>query len=151
MSPPETLFFLSYALGYAESIGATYIAIGAVGDESVTTMMPDCEPEYFEAFERMANLATKSTMEDGRYIRILTPIIDMLHEDVYKKGLELGVDFGKTLSCYNPTRIIYACGVCDACILRKKGFKQANIKDPTVYIKSRKPRRINASERKTFS
>ena len=131
--PARNTIFLSYALGWAEIVGANYIGIGAVGDKSVTTMMPDCEPEYFEAFERMANLATKAAMEDGKRIQILTPIIDMLHEDVYKKGLELGIDLWDTISCYDPISRVLACGRCDACILRKKGFELAGLQDRTRY------------------
>lgn len=131
--PARNTIFLSYALGFAETRGANYIAVGAVGDESETTMMPDCEPAYFEAFEVMANLATKASMQDGQRIRIITPLINMQKDEVFKKGVELGVPFKYTLTCYDPISRVLACGQCDACIIRKDGFKKAGIQDPTSY------------------
>ena len=92
---------------------------------------PDCRPEYIESFERMANLATKFTQEDKK-IMIHTPLIDLKKSEIILKGNQLGIDYGITHSCYDPSNT-GACGLCDACVLRKKGFEDANITDPTIY------------------
>jgi len=128
--PARNTVFLSIALAYAEAIGAGDIYIGAnVLDYSG---YPDCRPEYLEAFERMAALATKAGVE-GQPIRIHAPLIRMTKAEIIKKGMELGVDYGLTRSCYDPDPEGRACGRCDSCLLRKKGFAEAGVPDPTAY------------------
>jgi 7-cyano-7-deazaguanine synthase len=123
---------LSFALGWAEVIGATDIFIGVNALDY--SGYPDCRPEFIEAFEKMANLATKVGVE-GKSFRIHTPLIDLTKGQIIKKGVELGVDYGRTHSCYDPTPEGLACGSCDTCLLRKKGFTDAGVADPTRYIK----------------
>jgi len=128
--PARNTVFLSIALAYAEAIGAGDIYIGAnVLDYSG---YPDCRPEYLEAFERMAALATKAGVE-GTPVRIHAPLIRMTKAEIIKKGMELGVDYGLTRSCYDPDPEGRACGRCDSCLLRKKGFAEAGVPDPTAY------------------
>lgn len=128
--PARNTIFLSFALGYAETLGATDIFIGAnVLDYSG---YPDCRPEYIKAFEDMANLATKAGVEGTARIHIHTPLIDMTKADIIKKGLSLGVDYGLTISCYDPTPEGGQCGECDACQLRAKGFVEAGLADPAT-------------------
>jgi len=95
---------------------------------------PDCRPEYIEAFEAMANLAIKAAVEGKMRIRIRTPLIKMTKAEIIRKGVDLGVDYRLTHSCYDPSPAGKACGQCDSCLLRKKGFKEAGILDPTVYL-----------------
>jgi 7-cyano-7-deazaguanine synthase len=125
--PARNTVFLSIALAYAEAIGAGDIFIGAnVLDYSG---YPDCRPEYLAAFEKMAALATKAGVE-GAPIRIHAPLIRMTKAEIIKKGMALGVDYGLTRSCYDPDAEGRACGRCDACLLRKKGFEEAGVGDP---------------------
>jgi 7-cyano-7-deazaguanine synthase len=121
--------FLSMSAAIAEKEGASAISIGVVEEDS--SGYPDCRPEYIESFERMANLATKFTQEDKK-IMIHTPLIDLKKSEIILKGNQLGIDYGITHSCYDPSNT-GACGLCDACVLRKKGFEDANITDPTIY------------------
>ena len=131
--PARNTIFLSIALGYAETVGANYIFIGANAVDY--SGYPDCRPEYFEAFEKMANLATKSTVE-GSPIKIFAPLQNMTKSEIIQKGKELGLDYSLTISCYDPSATGQACGSCESCLLRKKGFIEAGIEDPTDYFKS---------------
>ncbi|MEK7851915.1 MAG: 7-cyano-7-deazaguanine synthase QueC [Deltaproteobacteria bacterium] len=127
--PARNIIFLSFALAYAETIGASDIFIGVnVLDYSG---YPDCRPEFIEAYEKMANLGTKAGVE-GKRFNIHTPLIRMTKAEIIKKGLELGVDYSITHSCYDPTPEGLPCGECDSCILRKKGFAEAGMKDPLI-------------------
>ncbi|MBN1290477.1 MAG: 7-cyano-7-deazaguanine synthase QueC [Candidatus Latescibacteria bacterium] len=128
--PARNTIFLSYALGWAEVIGAHDIFIGVNAIDY--SGYPDCRPEFIKAFENMANLATKEGVE-GRYFTIHTPLIAMTKADIIRKGYDLGVDFSLTHSCYDPAPDGKACGGCDSCLLRKKGFNEAGIPDPTKY------------------
>lgn len=129
--PARNTIFLSFALALAEKIETGHIFFGAnILDYSG---YPDCRSEYIEAFERMANLATKAGVEGKSRIKIHTPLIHMTKAEIIKKGLELGVDYSLTWSCYDPTPEGLACGLCDSCQLRLKGFKEAGIKDPIPY------------------
>jgi 7-cyano-7-deazaguanine synthase len=128
--PARNTIFLSYALAWAEVLGASDIFIGVNAVDY--SGYPDCRPEYVEAFERMANLATKAAVEGKINIQIRTPIIRMTKAQIIQRGIELGVDYSMTHSCYDPTPEEKACGQCDSCILRKKGFNEAGIKDPAA-------------------
>ncbi len=130
--PARNTIFLSYALGWAEVLGASDIFIGVNAIDY--SGYPDCRPAFISAFEKMANLATKAGVEGTTTIRIQTPLIDMTKAEIIKTGISLGIDYGITHSCYDPSDNGFACGLCDACILRKKGFEQANIEDPTPYV-----------------
>ena len=130
--PARNTIFLSHALAWAEVIRSSYIFIGVNSIDY--SGYPDCRPEYIEAFERMANLATKTGVEGRTKIRIRTPLIRMTKAQIIKKGIELGVDYALTHSCYDPSPEGLACGLCDSCILRKKGFKEAGVTDPAKYI-----------------
>ncbi len=129
--PARNTVFLSLALGWAEVLKADSIFIG-VSDVDYSGY-PDCRPEYIAAFQQLANLATKSGIE-GNKINIVTPLIHLSKAETIKLGLELDVDYSMTVSCYQATSDGFACGRCDSCTLRKKGFKQANINDPTLYV-----------------
>lgn len=128
--PARNTILLSHALGWAEVKGASDIFIGAnILDYSG---YPDCRPEFIEAFEDMANLALKSTTEDHVDLAIHAPLIDMSKAEIITTGAALGVDYSQTWSCYHP-QDEKACGECDSCILRKKGFEEAEVDDPTIY------------------
>jgi len=129
--PARNTIFLSLALAWAEVLGAWDIFIGVNALDY--SGYPDCRPEYIQAFEQMANLATKQAVECERRIKIHTPLIRMTKGEIIKKGAELGVDFGLTHSCYDPDEHGAACGSCDSCVLRKKGFSESGIPDPTMY------------------
>ena len=129
--PARNTIFLSYALAWAEVLGASDIFIGVNAIDY--SGYPDCRPEYIEAFEKMANLATKAGVEGKAQTRIRTPLINMTKADIIQKGTELGVDYSITHSCYDPLPEGRACGRCDSCLLRKKGFNEAGIPDPTNY------------------
>ena len=131
--PARNTIFLSFALGWAEVLGAFDIFIGVNALDY--SGYPDCRPEYIAAFEAMANLATRAAVEGvGRY-RIHTPLIDLSKADIIRKGLALGVDYSLTHSCYDPTPSGLACGECDSCRLRLKGFREAGMTDPVPYLK----------------
>lgn len=129
--PARNTIFLSFALGWAEVLGAFDIFIGVNALDY--SGYPDCRPEYIAAFENMANLATKAAVEGtGRY-SIHTPLISLTKAQIIRKGLALGVDYGKTHSCYDPTPQGLSCGRCDSCRLRLKGFTEAGAEDPLRY------------------
>ena len=129
--PARNTIFLSYALAWAEVLGAADIFIGVnVLDYSG---YPDCRPEYITAYEKMANLATRACVEGKQKLKIHTPLIRMSKSQIIKKGIELGVDYSLTHSCYDPSVSGDACGECDSCLLRLKGFMEAGFKDPVRY------------------
>jgi 7-cyano-7-deazaguanine synthase len=130
--PARNTIFLSYALGWAEVVGATDIFIGVNSIDY--SGYPDCRPEFIEAFERLANLATKAGVEGKSKFRVRTPLIDLTKAQIIQRGVELGVDYGLTLSCYDPSLQGLSCGHCDSCLLRKKGFLEAGVPDPTKYV-----------------
>lgn len=131
--PARNTIFLSYALAVAEVEEASSIYIGA--NSLDYSGYPDCRPEFIEAFEKLANLATKTAVE-GSKIQIKAPLIDLSKAEIIKRGTELGLDYSLTFSCYDPVRESLACGECDSCILRKKGFLEASVPDPTNYAQS---------------
>jgi 7-cyano-7-deazaguanine synthase len=128
--PARNTIFLSFALAWAEVLEAYDIFIGVNALDY--SGYPDCRLEYIEAFERMANLATKAGVE-GKSFKIHTPLIKMTKGEIIRQGLALSVDFSKTTTCYDPSSSGAACGACDACILRLKGFQENGIADPIVY------------------
>ena len=128
--PARNTIFLSFALAWAEVVNSQTIFIGVNALDY--SGYPDCRPEFIEAFETMANLATKQSVEGNR-IQIKTPLINMTKAEIITKGLSLGVDYSVTTSCYDANALGEACGECDACVLRKNGFSNANVVDPTRY------------------
>jgi 7-cyano-7-deazaguanine synthase len=128
--PARNTVFLSIALGWAEVLDARDIFIGVNAVDY--SGYPDCRPEYIAAFEAMANLATKAGVE-GRNIRIHTPLMDLGKDDIIRAGQALGVDYSLTVSCYQATDEGVACGKCDSCRLRRQGFADAGVADPTRY------------------
>jgi 7-cyano-7-deazaguanine synthase len=130
--PARNTIFLSLALGWAETLdtGDIFIGVNALDYSGY----PDCRPQYVEAFERMANLATKAAVEGRRPVRIHAPLVHMTKGEIIRKGLALGVDYEITLSCYDPAPDGRACGQCDACLLRKRGFAENRMHDPTAYF-----------------
>lgn len=128
--PARNTIFLSFALAWAEVLKAHDIFIGVNALDY--SGYPDCRPEYIETYEKMANLATKAGVE-GEAIKIHTPLINMTKAEIIKRGLGLGVDFSLTTTCYDPSSTGAACGECDACILRLKGFQENGIADPIAY------------------
>ncbi len=130
--PARNTIMLSLSLAWAEVIGAQDIFIGVNALDY--SGYPDCRGEYVKAFQEMANLATKAAVE-GQTITIHAPLIDMTKAEIIAKGTLLGVDYSKTVSCYQANHQGQACGVCDSCRLRKEGFAKAGIKDPTFYVK----------------
>lgn len=128
--PARNTVFLSYALAWAEVLEADAIFIGVNALDY--SGYPDCRPAFIQAFEKMANLATKAGVE-GHPIRIRTPLIDMTKAEIIRTGTALGVDYSQTVSCYQADEAGRACGQCDSCRLRKKGFEDAGVEDPTSY------------------
>jgi 7-cyano-7-deazaguanine synthase len=128
--PARNTIFLSYALAYAEVQGAKDIFIGVNAVDY--SGYPDCRPEFIAAYEKVANLATKAGVE-GEALKIHTPLIDLSKAQIIQKGLELGVDYSLTHSCYDPDDKGAACGICDSCQLRLKGFQEAGVDDPVEY------------------
>lgn len=128
--PARNTVFLSFALAYAEVLDADdiYIGVNALDYSGY----PDCRPEYISAFERMANLATKRAVE-GKRLRIHAPLIGLSKGEIIRRGLELGVDYSMTRSCYDPSPAGEACGACDSCLLRNKGFAENGLDDPAPY------------------
>jgi 7-cyano-7-deazaguanine synthase len=129
--PARNTVFLSIALGWAEVLGAEDIFIGVNAVDF--SGYPDCRPNYIAAYEVMANLATRAGAEGGK-LHIRTPLIDLSKADIIKQGMTLGVDYSLTVSCYQANDKGEACGKCDSCRLRKAGFEQAGIADPTLYL-----------------
>ncbi len=128
--PARNTIFLAFALAWAETLGASDVFIGV--NSLDYSGYPDCRPEYIEAFRGMADLATKAGVEGRQRLAIHTPLIRMTKGEIIRAGLELGVDYGLTLSCYDPAPA-GACGRCDACVLRLKGFAEAGARDPARY------------------
>jgi len=133
--PARNTIFLSFALAWAEVIGANDIFIGVNALDY--SGYPDCRPEYIEAFQRMADFATRAGVEQGRRLTIHTPLIMLTKAQIVERGQELDVDYSSTVSCYDPSPNGEACGECDACRLRAKGFDEAGIADPTRYRRER--------------
>ena len=131
--PARNTIFLSFGLALAERIGAVDIFFGA--NQLDYSGYPDCREEYIQAFEQMANLATKAGVEGKSKLKIRTPLIHMTKAEIITEGVALGVDYGLTWSCYDPQPDERACGLCDSCLLRLKGFKEAGVKDPIRYAK----------------
>ena len=129
--PARNTIMLSFALAFAEVTGAADIFIGVNAVDY--SGYPDCRPEYVAAFERMANLATKAGVE-GRALTVHAPLIRMTKAEIIRRGVELGVDYALTCSCYDPTPQGAACGHCDSCRLRLKGFAEAGLTDPVAYV-----------------
>ena len=129
--PARNTIFLSYALAWAEVLWSSDIFIGVNALDY--SGYPDCRPEYIEAFVRMANLATKASVEGGNALAIHTPLIELSKAEIVRRGLDLGVDFSLTWSCYDPGESNVACGECDSCLLRLKGFREAGATDPIRY------------------
>jgi 7-cyano-7-deazaguanine synthase len=130
--PARNTIFLSFALAWAEVLEAGDIFIGVNALDY--SGYPDCRPEYIAAYERMANLATRAAVEGTTPIRIRTPLIDRSKAQIIQLGLSLGVDYSTTRSCYDPDPSGAACGHCDSCLLRLKGFAAAGVKDPARYV-----------------
>lgn len=128
--PARNTVFLSIALGWAEVLGAQDIFVGVNAVDY--SGYPDCRPEYIEAFEKMANLATRAGVE-GRGLNVRAPLMEMSKADIVRRGTELGVDYSLTVSCYQAQPDGAACGRCDSCRLRAAGFTEAGLADPTVY------------------
>ena len=128
--PARNTIFLSFALAYAEVTGANDIFLGINAIDY--SGYPDCRPEYLEAYERMANLATKATTQDGRAFHLHAPLLYMYKAEIIRKGVELGVPYELTWSCYEGGEL--ACGTCDSCLLRLNGFMEAGLKDPIGYL-----------------
>jgi 7-cyano-7-deazaguanine synthase len=128
--PARNTVFLSFALAWAEVLGAEdiYIGVNAIDYSGY----PDCRPEYIRAYETMANLATRAGVEGRQHLTIRTPLIDLTKAEIIRRGLALGVDFGLTLSCYDPAPDGTPCGRCDSCRLRAKGFAEAGVNDPAL-------------------
>ncbi|HXJ80861.1 MAG TPA: 7-cyano-7-deazaguanine synthase QueC [Candidatus Methylomirabilis sp.] len=129
--PARNTVFLSFALAWAEVLDASDIFIGVSAIDY--SGYPDCRPEYIAAYERMANLATKAGVEGRQRLEIHTPLSQLSKAQIIRRGIELGVDYGLTSSCYDPTSSGEACGRCDSCLIRLKGFAEAGIADPIVY------------------
>ena len=129
--PARNTIFLSFALAWAETIGSQDIFIGVNALDY--SGYPDCRPEFIAAYESMANLATKAGVEGTKRLTIHTPLIAMTKAQIVARGVELGVDYGMTFSCYDPSLDGLACGHCDSCLLRKRGFTDAGVDDPTEY------------------
>lgn len=130
--PARNTIFLSFALAFAEVTGSGDIFIGVNALDY--SGYPDCRPEYIEAFQRMANLATKAAVEGRQRVVIHTPLISCTKAEIIRQGLALGVDFALTTSCYDPAADGRACGRCDACLLRLKGFAENGLTDPRRYV-----------------
>jgi 7-cyano-7-deazaguanine synthase len=128
--PARNTVFLSFALAWAETLEASDVFIGVNALDY--SGYPDCRPEYIHAFENMANLATKAGVEGKLQLRIHTPLIDMTKAQIIQRGLELGVDYSLTHSCYDPDAQGHACGTCDSCLLRRRGFAELGMEDPAL-------------------
>jgi 7-cyano-7-deazaguanine synthase len=129
--PARNTIFLSFALSWAEVLGAENIFIGANAVDY--SGYPDCRPEYLRAFEDMANLATKASVEGDLRFRVKAPLLSMTKADIIRKGLALGLDYSLTWSCYDPDRDGRPCRKCDSCLFRAKGFHEAGMRDPLLH------------------
>jgi len=129
--PARNLIFLSIALSWAETINAQEIFIGTNAIDY--SGYPDCRPQFIEAFQKCADLATKVGAEKNS-IKIMSPLSGLTKSEIIQKGIELGIDYGLTHSCYDPSPESMACGKCDSCVLRKRGFDEAGVEDPTRYV-----------------
>jgi 7-cyano-7-deazaguanine synthase len=131
--PARNTIFLSFALAWAEVLGAwdVFIGVNAVDYSGY----PDCRPEFIGAFERLANLATKAAVEGRRRLKVHTPLIHLSKADIVREGVALGVEYALTVSCYDPSADGLGCGRCDACALRRRGFAEAGVPDPTRYAR----------------
>jgi 7-cyano-7-deazaguanine synthase len=129
--PARNTIFLSFALAWAEVLGCSDIFIGVNALDY--SGYPDCRPEFIEAFERMANLATKAGVEGRQALKIHTPLISLTKAEIIRRGFELGVDYSLTSSCYDPAPNGDPCGACDSCLLRQKGFSENGLSDPLQY------------------
>jgi len=132
--PARNTIFLSFALAWAEVLGSSDIFIGVNALDY--SGYPDCRPEYIEAFEKMANLATKAGVEGRQRLKIHTPLIVLTKAQIIRKGIDLGVDYSLTSSCYDPSPAGEPCGQCDSCLLRQKGFRENGVEDPLRYRKT---------------
>lgn len=130
--PARNTIFLSFALAWAEVLEAADIFIGVNAVDY--SGYPDCRPEYIAAYEKMANLATRAAVEGRTRLKIHTPLIQLTKAQIIRRGIELGVDYALTTTCYDPAPDGRACGHCDACILRRRGFAEASVPDPTRYV-----------------
>jgi 7-cyano-7-deazaguanine synthase len=130
--PARNTIFLSFALAWAEVLAAEDIFIGVSALDY--SGYPDCRPEFIQAFQSMANLATVAGVQGTQSLKIHTPLIDLTKAQTIEKGLELGVDYSDTISCYDPAEDGRSCGQCDACLLRKRGFVEAGLEDPIRYV-----------------
>jgi len=128
--PARNTIFLSFALAWAEVLGASDIFIGVNALDY--SGYPDCRPEYIRAYESMANLATKAGVEGTQHLTIHTPLMELTKAGIIRRGVELGVDYGLTVSCYDPAPDGTPCGACDACLLRARGFAEAGLGDPVL-------------------
>jgi 7-cyano-7-deazaguanine synthase len=130
--PARNTIFLSFALAWAEVLGSAdiYIGVNALDYSGY----PDCRPEYIDAYERMANLATKVGVEGTKRLNIHTPLIDLTKAQIIRKGMDLGVNYAISSTCYDPSPEGWACGQCDACLLRLKGFAENGMADPATYV-----------------
>jgi len=128
--PARNTIFLAFALAWAETLEASDLFIGVNALDY--SGYPDCRPEYIHAFEQMANLATKAGVEGRQHLQIHTPLIDLTKAQIIQRGLELGVDYGLTHSCYDPNPAGQPCGACDSCLLRAKGFAEAGVAYPVL-------------------
>ena len=129
--PARNTIFLSFALAWAEVLECSDIFIGVNALDY--SGYPDCRPEYIEAYEKMANLATKAGVEGRQMVKIHTPLIALSKAEIIGRGMELGVDYGLTSSCYDPSESGVPCGQCDSCLLRRKGFRENGVEDPLTY------------------
>jgi 7-cyano-7-deazaguanine synthase len=128
--PARNTIFLSYALAWAETLGSSDVFIGVNALDY--SGYPDCRPEYIRAYEQMANLATKAGVEGTQRLRVHTPLIDLTKAQIIERGMALGVDYSITHSCYDPDRAGRACGTCDSCLLRRRGFAELSLEDPAL-------------------
>ncbi|HUG13557.1 MAG TPA: 7-cyano-7-deazaguanine synthase QueC, partial [Thermomicrobiales bacterium] len=130
--PARNTIFLSFALAWAETLGAQdiYVGVNAIDYSGY----PDCRPEYIRAYEAMANLATAAGVQGRQQLTIHTPLIDLTKAQIIQRGLALGVDYGLTISCYDPAPDGAPCSRCDSCLLRAKGFAEAGVSDPTAAV-----------------
>jgi len=135
--PARNTILLALAMGWAEIVGATDIFMGANAMDY--SGYPDCRPEYIQAFETMAAVATRAGVEEGRRLRIRAPLIELSKREIIERGLALGVDYSITSTCYDPAPDGAACGRCEACLLRLKGFRDAGMEDPALYQTVRTP------------